>query len=331
MSCFWHERRVAVTGASGFVGHHLALLLRQQGARVTALVRATSARARLVNAGVTCRTAPLEDVLALTQGCRGMEFLFHVAGAVDFQDHWERLQRSNVIGTRNVLAAARASGVRRLIHTSSIVAVGASPRPGILDENASWNLGRLRIPYVTTKRQAEEAALQASGPELEVVVVNPSCVVGPGDHSHSEFGTLCRRFWRGRIPIHFGGGNNYVDVRDVALGHLLAAQRGRPGDRYLLTGTNRSSRAFFADLARTSGRPIARLQAPGFLGPAIAWLNKRLARPSARPYLTAGQAKLLCWYFYFDCAKARRELGYEPRPLHETLRDAYRFWMPLAA
>src|SRR5262249_23375986 len=214
MDSFWHDRPVAVTGASGFVGYHLALLLRRMGARVTALVRATSARQRLLAAGVTCQTAPLEDVAALTEGCRGAAVVFHVAGAVDFEDHWERLQQINVGGTQNVLAAARAAGVRRVIHTSSIVAVGATPKPRILDETASWDLGRLRIPYVTTKRRAEETALAVSGPELEVVVVNPSCVVGPDDHSNSEFGTLCRRFWRGRIPIHFGGGNNYVDVRD---------------------------------------------------------------------------------------------------------------------
>src|SRR5262249_43310070 len=161
----------------------------------------------------------------------------------------------------------------------------------------------------------------------EVVVVNPSCVVGPDDFSASEFGTLCRRFWRGRIPLHFAGGTNYVDVRDVALGHLLAAERGRPSERYLLTGSNRPNSAFFADLARVAARPIWRLRAPAFLGPVIALFNRLFGRESSRPYLTAGQAKLLGWYFYFDCAKARRELGYVPRPLRASLRDTYDFWI----
>src|SRR5262249_32175909 len=162
--------------------------------------------------------------------------LFHVAGAVGFGEDWEPFRRANVEGTRNVLAAARAAAVRRVVYTSSIVAIGAGPLPRALDETAAWDLGRLRVPYVTSKGLAEEAALAAAGGGLEVVAVNPASVLGPDDFAGSEFGTLCRRFWRGRIPFHFGGGNNFVDVRDVAEGHLLAAQCGRSGERYLLGG-----------------------------------------------------------------------------------------------
>src|SRR5262249_45753017 len=153
---------------------------------------------------------------SIIRACQGSEFLFHLAGAVDFANDWERFQRVNVDGTRCVIEAARLAGVRRLVHTSSVVAVGASARPGFLDETAHWNLGDLHVPYVTTKHQAERLALAASQAKLEVIVVNPSCVVGPDDFSASEFGTLCRRFWRRRVPFYFGGGNNFVDVRDVA-------------------------------------------------------------------------------------------------------------------
>src|SRR4029077_1389132 len=102
-----------------------------------------------------------------------------------------------------------------------------------LDEKAQWNLARLRVPYVTTKRAAEELVLSAPAESLDVVVVNPASVVGPEDFSGSEFGTLCRRFWRGRLPFHFGGGNNFVDVRDVACGHLPPRQHGRSGGTHL--------------------------------------------------------------------------------------------------
>src|SRR5262249_52426375 len=155
-----------------------------------------------------------------------------------FGDDWQRFRRVNVEGTRRVLEAARMAGVRRVIHTSSIVAVGAAQRPVKLDETARWSLARLNVPYVTTKRMAEDLALATLGKGLEVVVVNPGCVVGPDDFSGSEFGTLCRRFWRGRVPVYFGGGNNFVDVRDVAAGHLLAAERGQVGQRYILGGIN---------------------------------------------------------------------------------------------
>jgi dihydroflavonol-4-reductase len=328
---FWRERQVAVTGATGFVGSHVALALVAVGARVTALVRPTSDASRLRNAGVRCVVAPLEDPRALAAACIGMEIVFHVAGAVDFAGDWAAVRCANVAGTRHVLEGARAAGVRRVVYTSSIVAVGASKKPTPLDEKASWNLERYGVPYVTTKREAEVLALGASGPGLEVVAVNPACVIGPDDFTSSEFGTLCKRFWRGRLPFHFGGGHNYVDVRDVAWGHLLAARLGRPGERYLLPGHNRSSTAFFADLARAAGRVIPRLRLPDRLGVLIASIEERFRnrlrrRPGHRPYLTTAQARLLGLYFYYDGAKARRELGYEPRPLTRTLADCHAFW-----
>ena len=327
-SGWWAGRRVALTGATGFVGHHLALRLAASGARVTALVRSTSRRQPLVEAGITCIEAPLEDTAALAEGCRGCDVVFHVAGAVDFEDNWDSLQRINVGGTRNVLTAARTAGVRRVVHTSSIVAVGGSRLPCPVDETTTWNLERYRVAYVTTKRQAEQAALTEAGRDLEVVVVNPASVIGPGDFSKSEFGTLCQRFWRRRMPIHFGGGNNFVDVRDVAEGHLLAAERGRCGERYLLGGTDHTWTGFFAELARVAPRPIFRVRLPGMLAGLIAALEGVLRRKkTSRPYLTPGQARLLPLFFYFDSGKASRDLGYAPRPLGQTIQDAYRFWM----
>jgi dihydroflavonol-4-reductase len=321
-TAFWTGRRVGLTGATGFVGFHLARQLVAAGARVTALLRATSQRGRLDGLGVNGVIAPLDDVDALAVGCGGCDIVFHTAGAVDFGDDWEPVVRVNVTGTANVLAAARSAGVQRVVYTSSIVAVGASRRPRILDETSPWTLGPLRVPYVTTKRRAERLALSAVGPE--VVVVNPACVLGPDDYSGSEFGTLCRRFWRGRIPVHFGGGNNYVDVRDVADGHLRAAERGRPGERYILGGHNRTAAAFFADLARTAGRPVFRVWLPDALGPVLAALPGVGPRPGKRPYLTPGQARLAPLFFYYDSGKAARELGYHPRPLRQTLADTYR-------
>jgi dihydroflavonol-4-reductase len=326
-SRYWAGRRVALTGATGFVGHHVAVRLARQGARVVALVRGTSQCERLQAAGIACAAIHLEEAASLVPALRGCEVLFHLAGAVDFQDDWGRFERVNVGGTRQVLGAARAAGVRRLVHTSSVVAVGARPRPVVLDETAPWTLGGLRVPYVTTKRRAEELALEASGKSLEVVVVNPSVVLGPDDFSGSEFGTLCKRFWRGRLPFFFGSGNNFVDVRDVARGQLLAGERGRPGQRYVLGGTNRTYTALFADLARVARRPIFRLRLPCALAGMVARLNGTFQRSStARAYLTAGQARLLPLYFFFSSAKAESELGYRTRPLEESLADAHAFW-----
>jgi dihydroflavonol-4-reductase len=319
---FWRGLPVAVTGATGFVGFHLARLLAGVGAQVVAAVRPGSDGTRLARAGVGVVEASLDDAPSVARACRGCAYVFHVAGVVDFGDDWPRCRRVNVEGTRRLAAAARAAGAR-LVYTSSVVAVGAGPEPQPLDETARWDLGGLAVPYVTTKRQAEEAVLDGG----DAVVVNPASVIGPDDFRKSEFGALCYHFWKGRLPLHFGGGNNFVDVRDVAVGHLLAAERGRPARRYILGGANRTYTAFFADLARAAHRWIGRVRLPNALAPLVALLGKALAHPSGRPYLTAGQARLVPLYFWYDSARARRELGYEARPLSVTLADAHAFWM----
>jgi dihydroflavonol-4-reductase len=325
LAAYWRGKRVALTGATGFVGHHLATQLHAFGANVVGLVRDLKKAERLHAAGIGLVQGSLEDDAALCELARGCEVFFHVAGAVDFEGDWDRFRAVNVAGTRQAITAARQAGARRVVHTSSIVAVGASPTPHAIDETATWNLGSLAIPYVTTKREAEEEALSQPG---EIVVVNPASVIGPDDFFESEFGTLCKRFWRGRLPFHFGGGNNYVDVRDVARGHLLAAMHGQPGQRYLLSGTNRSMSHFFSDLAQVSAKPIFRVRLPGFLAPFVAALLTKLAgKKAVRSYLTPGQAKLLPFFFYFDAGKAMRELGYAPRPWRETLHDSHAFWM----
>jgi dihydroflavonol-4-reductase len=322
---FWSGRPVALTGATGFVGYHVALQLAQRGAQVSALVRAPAKQQRLAAAGVRCVRGDLADAAALAATFRDCDLVFHLAGAVDFEEDWQRFRQVNVAGTHQVLATARAAGVRRVIHTSSIVAVGASRQPRLLNEESPWNLAALGVPYATTKRQAEVLALAAG---MDVVVVNPASVVGPDDFANSLFGTLCRRFWRGRIPFYFGGGNNFVDVRDVAAGHLLAAERGQSGQRYILGGCNRSYADFFNSLAQLAPRTIFRLRLPAALGQVAALVNARLrGRTAGKSYITPGQARLLSLFFYFDSSKAHQELGYDPRPLKQSLADTYRFWM----
>jgi dihydroflavonol-4-reductase len=320
----WTGTRVALTGASGFVGHHLAALLVRAGADVVALLRPTSDRSRLQALGVRCENAPLEDPNAIAGAARGSDVLIHVAGAVDFGDDWRRLDQINVDGTRHVIKAARRIGVRRLVHVSSIVAVGATKRPMELDESATWNLGPFRVPYVTTKRRAEILVL--AEPDLDAVVVNPGCVVGPDDFTESEFGRLCKRFWRGRLPIHFGGGNNFVDVRDVAAGISLAAHRGRSGQRYILSGQNRTFSEFFADLNHAGKVTRHWLRLPSAMA-RFAARCASLRRDKSRSALTPAQARLMGLYFFFTHAKAALELGYSPRPLAETLADAHAFWI----
>ncbi|MBX7105556.1 MAG: NAD-dependent epimerase/dehydratase family protein, partial [Gemmataceae bacterium] len=281
-------KRVAVTGASGFVGGHLVGELARHGHRVVAVVRGTSDVSRLTAAEV--RRAELNDVESLTRALTGCDAVIHLAGAVDFAGDWPRFEAINVVGTANTVAAARAAGVGRFVHGSSIVAVGASARPVLLDESTKWNLRGMAVPYVTTKRRAEEVALEAAG--IDVVVANLASVIGPDDFAGSEFGVMCRRFWQGRLPIHFGGGLNYVDVRDAATGLRLAMDRGRPGCRYILGGANRSTGAFFGELARVAGRPIPRFRLPGAAAHVVAWAEATFGSGRRkRAYLSPGQAR----------------------------------------
>ncbi len=324
----WNGQVVGITGATGFVGEHLARGLVRHGANVVALARPTSNVQRLRAAGVACKIASLDRPDELARALDGCAVVFHVAGAVGFDSAWDVYQNVNLQGTRHILDAARRAGVRRFIHTSSIVAVGALEQPTVLDETSPWNLGPMCVPYVSTKRWAEDAARAANGNGLEVVIVNPGCVVGPDDFAGSEFGTLCKRFWKGRIPIHFGGGNNFVDVRDVAEGMRLAAERGRAGERYLLVGENRTYAAFFTDLCRVARRSIPRLLLPSAIAHFFGYLGDRLPRKfGERPYISSAQTALFGRFFYFDASKAKRELGYTARPLAQSLADAHAFWM----
>lgn len=320
------QERIAITGATGFVGTHLVRALRAAAIPVRALVRASSKTEHLESLDVDCRRVSLDDAASLEAALLGCDVVFHLAGAVDFQGDGRRLHHVNVEGTRNILRAAANAGVRRAVATSSIVAVAGNREPRICDESERWNLASVRVPYVTTKRRAEEVALGERFGGLEVVVVNPSCVIGPDDMG-SEFGVICQRFWRGRIPFFFGGGTNFVDVRDVAAGHLAAAQFGRPGERYLLTGTNLTWNDFFVALSRTARQTIPRLRLPAVFGEWFA-AGEALWRGESnkRPNLSPDQAKLMPLYFFFHHEKATRELGYRPRSLKDTLADTFASW-----
>jgi dihydroflavonol-4-reductase len=319
--------RIAVTGATGFLGGHLVLQLIARGYHVVALVRDLERAKRLQDAGVDCRLASLEDPDAMRAACQDAEIVFHLAGAVDFGSGEDRCIRTNVDGVKAIAEAAQAAGARKFIHVSSIVAVGANSKPIPIDESFSWNLDRLHIPYVSTKHQGELVALAMNQPGFEVVVANPSCIIGPDDFLGSEFGILCKRYWKGRIPIYFGGGTNFVDVRDVATGLIACATHGRGGERYLLSGVNRTYRDFFADLGQIAGKMKQQVRMPNWLGRLAGSLAGLKKKPNPRPYLSKSQAKLMGWYFWYDPKKAKDELGYATRDWQETLRDTFQFWM----
>jgi dihydroflavonol-4-reductase len=309
--------RTLVTGATGFIGSHVARLLVERGDAVRAVVRKGARRDALDGIMVEVVQADILDRRAVRRAMRGVERVFHVAGTTSLTAPREQVFAVNVEGTRVVLEEALRAGVERLVYTSSVAAIGPSPLGRVADEDSIWDAGRYAIPYVDSKHEAELAALRLLARGLPLVIVNPAHVMGAGDPGRTST-ALVRRYLHRQIPVYVDGTLNIVGVTDVARGHLLADQRGRPGERYILGGRNYTMQRLFADLARLSGvePPLGRLPLPVAL--ALASAGERIG--GARlPSPVEIRAASLNWAF--RNAKAKRELGWSPGPHEDCLEE----------
>jgi len=299
---------VLVTGASGFIGSAVCRHLAQQGFEVRALHRPTSDLSALEGLRVERRVGDILDPEALARAADGARWAFHVAAvAAYWRQHPDRVIRSAVEGTRNVVHACRQAGVERLIVTSSMAALGVPEGDELLSEAHTFNLSPKRFPYGYAKRQAELEALKAAGESLEVVIVNPSIVLGAGD-VHQISGSLVIQAARGRTFLYTGGGTNIVHIEDVAAGHLAAAERGRSGERYILGGENLTHLELFALLAEVVGGRPPWLRLPDWaIDPAAAVID--LARRVVPLPVDGNQLRLSRHRLFCDTSKARDELG----------------------
>ena len=281
--------KVYVSGATGFVGSHVARELREQGADV---------RAERVD---------LLETEALERAVEGCEAVVHVAALYSYDSPAAELERVNIEGTRNLLEAATRARVRRFLFTSTAGTCG--PVPGRLateeDEPPAWELS---VPYKRTKLAAEALAREAGA-----VVVNPTTPVGPGDHKPTPTGRMISGVATGRLPGFVRTtGLNLVDVRDVARGHALALERGKPRERYLLGGANLPLEEIFGAIADLAGRPRPRIAVPYAVAQAAAKLH----------LANLDEVKLARLPMYFTSAKAGDRLGYEPGPVEPALAIA---------
>lgn len=322
---FWSDRDVCVTGGTGFLGWHLVQALRDVKARVRVVALEPGPEHPIHHLqDVSCHWGDVRDPALLHTALAGCSVVFHTAGVVGvWGKQLERMWSVHVDGTRRVLSALDADAC--LVHTSSITTLGASDRPIPTDEATTWNGAAAQVPYVAAKREAERIALDAASSGRRVLVTNPGYLVGPEDYERSIMGRLCERFWRGRAPVAPPGGINIVDVRDVALGHLLAAERGRTGRRYILGGANQTFAAFFFLLAEAAGyRPRGLPCFPWLAFAALAGLAELRSKMTGKePYPSLAHAAMNRFYWYGSSALAESELGYRPRPLDESLRDAF--------
>jgi dihydroflavonol-4-reductase len=306
--------KALVTGAAGFIGSHVADALHHAGWDVCGLDRAPGSDV----------VADVTDSAAVARAADGCDAVFHLAALYSYaRRDAELMLRVNVEGTRAVLDAAGRAGVRRVVMTSSCATCGPVPgRPATEDDHPpEWELG---IAYKRSKIDSEELALQAARDGLDVVVVNPTTPVGPGDARPTPTGAMVAGVASGRIRAFTSTAINVVAVQDVAAGHLLAFERGRRGERYLLGGEDVPLRDAFAIIARHAGRTPPRLSVPYPVALGAAWIADRSTRVIGREptLLNLDEARLARVPMRFSCAKAQRELGYTFRPADEALRGA---------
>jgi dihydroflavonol-4-reductase len=322
------SRTFLVTGASGFVGGNLAKTLVERGDRVHAHYRPGDNTVLLEGLPVEHLPGDLCDVDLLHRAATGCDGVFHTAGNMSFLS-WERpLQhRVNVDGTRAVVEACRKAGVRRLVHTATINTMGIPhPEGAEGDENTLFNWEPLDFHYAITKRRGEELALAANGPSLEVVVVNPGTIFGPGDVNFNA-GSYIRVIAKSPLPFYPEGGTNCVHVDAVVAGHLAAFERGRPGERYVLGGENVTYREMFMIIAEVLGRPRPRFEIPYSAALAAATLLDLVARPlRLRLRVSAEAVRAGRHLLFYSSAKARRELDLPFIPFRRAVEDAVRWY-----
>jgi dihydroflavonol-4-reductase len=324
--------RFLVTGATGFLGRHLVTLLKGEGHEVVALCRAASDPAFEAQ-GVTVAPGDVLDAASVRAAAAGCEALFHCAGKVSRRpEDAEELYKVHVEGTKVTLDACRAAGVSRVVlaSTSGVVAVsrgGGAREPRPIAEAAETPMEILaRFPYYRSKLFAERAALDRSGPGFEVVSVNPSLLLGPGDDRGSSTGDVVT-FLERKVPFVPAGGVSFVDARDAAKAMSLAYARGRAGQRYLLSAANLTMEAFFAKLERVSGVQGPRLKLPR--GTAIARAGAGLLERASKLLpvevsVDPVSAEMAQLFWYVDASRARDELGFSPRDPTDTLSDTVR-------
>jgi dihydroflavonol-4-reductase len=314
--------RTLVTGGTGFIGSHVARALAARGDELRLLIRRGARTEHLADLDYGRVTGDVTDRRAVRRAMKGVDRVFHVAGTTSLRvaDH-DRVFDVNLGGTRNVLEAAYDAGVERMVHTSSVAAIGPALPGKTADETQPFTAGELGIAYVNAKHEAEVEALRYAAKGLDVVCVNPTFVLGPDAPTRSSMG-LVRRFLSRQIPVYVDGGLNIVDVRDVATGHLLADEKGKAGERYILGGRNFTLQRLFADLSRISGvaPPAMRLPAPLAVGGVDAMRRIGIPLPVSREEIRSATL----WWTYRS-TKAKNELGFQARPHEETLEDAVRW------
>lgn len=317
-----------VTGATGFVGANIVRALLEAGEAVRVLVRSESSTRNIDGLPVDIAYGDLRDVASLQSALDGCETLYHAAAHYSlWTPRVAEVYAINVDGTANVLRAALACGLDRVVYTSSVATLAASPDGTPVNETYSLTLEKAVGHYKRSKILAEQHAMRLCEQGLPLVVVHPSAPVGAWDVKPTPTGKIVVDFLRGKMPAYLDTGLNLIDVRDVAQGHLLAAQHGKIGERYILGHCNLSLRAILEQLAEVSGLRAPRVRIPYGVALVVGYVSEGMAallrRPPAVPLVGVRLAR---YPMYFTAQKAVRELGLPQSPIQDALQRAVQWF-----
>jgi dihydroflavonol-4-reductase len=315
--------KTLVTGGSGFIGSAVVLELLQRGQAVRTLVRSREHLGNLAGLDVEMIEGDLWERDSLRRAVQGCDRVYHLAAIyANWLPDMRLIPRVNVDGTRNLLQACLDGGVSRVVYTSSTAALGAHGKTPA-DESAQFNLVSTGDRYYLSKYHAEQVALEFAAKGLPLVIVNPTNPLGPRDIKPTPTGKLIIDVLKGRLPGYVDGGINLIDVGDVAVGHILAMEKGKPGEKYIFGNTNVSIKEYFQLIAQVGHGRAPSLAIPLPLAVATAYLYEAIAAINKKPpTTTASWVKVGSHYSFWDSSKAIRELGLPQRPIRASLQEA---------
>lgn len=316
-----------VTGASGFLGSHVARQLVARGEDVRVLMRPSSTNRAIADLSLEYVTGDLRDPASVARAMQGVKRVFHVAA--DYR-LWARRSReiydSNVGGTKNILEAAKSAGVEQLIYTSTVATI-AVDRPQHPNEFTEARLEEMVGHYKRSKWMAEQEILKAAKAGAPVIVVMPTTPIGPWDWKPTPTGKIILDFLNGKLPGYVETGLNFVGVEECAAGHLLAAEKGKTGERYLLGGENLTLKAMLDTLSAITGLPAPKLKIPHGFALGVAYANTIFSRLTGRePGIPVEGVKIARHMMFVDCSRAQRELGFKAGPVSAALERAVRWY-----
>lgn len=319
-----------VTGATGFLGNHVARQLVAAGHSVRVLVRSTSNLAPLEGLNAERITGDLQDLASLDRAMRGVRRVYHAAA--DYR-LWtkdpDQIYESNVAGTRRLLEVAGQSGVERVVYTSTVATIAVPAHGSSLpNEDTPATLDQMIGHYKRSKFLAELEAIKAAAAGIPVVIVNPTAPVGPGDWKPTPTGRIIVDFLNGKMPAYVDTGLNLVPVEDCAAGHLLAAEKGRIGERYILGARNMTLKEILGALALITGRSAPRVRLPHAVALAAGYADEFFSRLTGRePQIPVEGVKMSRHRMFVESDRAQRELGYRPGAVEPALERAVRWYV----